>query len=98
MYTIETATYTDTTGVMHRMAIRDYKTSLGFRATCTCGERLGGAQGCNGGGRVYAMCDSLEQFAEHITQQLGVPHTVVLDEREGWIVVLSKEGNSREPD
>lgn len=52
----------------HRLIITNFKTSLGFKADCTCGQRISRVTRCNGSGRMYGLQAAEESFEEHLQE------------------------------
>jgi hypothetical protein len=52
--------------MVHELIIKNFKTSLGFVATCSCGEKIHRVTGCNGSGRQYGLGAAEELFEEHL--------------------------------
>ena len=55
----------------HELQIKDFKTSLGFVATCSCGKRIHRVTGCNGSGRQYGLGAANELFEKHLKEVFG---------------------------
>lgn len=61
--------YEEISHEVHSLIIRNFKTSLGFDARCSCGKKIRRVSGCNSGGRQYGLCGTVDDFLNHIGEE-----------------------------
>ena len=51
----------------HELVIHYFKSGTGFTAKCSCGEKIGRADSCNGSGLAYWLYQVQQAFQRHIS-------------------------------
>jgi len=53
----------------HKLIVTMYMSRTGFKSECSCGQKLGGASGCNRSGLDYAWSALLYSFTDHLEEE-----------------------------